>query len=262
MNIFLLLLPALLNVLVTGIFTGVVFSQYLRRQRKYQLFWSIALGMAFLATLFYVAMVLVNPTSSSGMLFFRGYYILGAALMPAWLGLGSVALVSNGLVTRICLTVLYLLSVLAAFLLFFAKIDPIHLSHVVGTPGTGVLLPGPWLALLIILNTLGVIAVVGVAGYSGWKLARKQPDLAGLRTSNLWWANVLILSGDLLNGIAGSLARFLGLQNTFWLVMILGWSVFFLGVRLTSRRSSQARSQPNTQQSQTEKQLSSSTAQE
>jgi len=35
------------------------------------------------------------------MLFFRGYYYLGAALMPAWLGLGSLALVSNGTLVRI-----------------------------------------------------------------------------------------------------------------------------------------------------------------
>jgi hypothetical protein len=232
--------PPLLNVVVTGIFAGVVISHYLRRHRQYQLFWSIALGMAFLATLLYVAMLLVQPTSEIGMLFFRGYYILGAALMPAWLGLGSLALVSNGIVTRICLTVLYLLSVLAAFFIFFAQIDKAHLSQIAGTPGAGVLIPGPWLVLLIVLNTLGVVAVVGVAAYSGWKLARKQDSIAGLRTSNLWWANVLILIGDLLNGIAGSMARFLSIQSTFWLIMAVGWSVFFAGVLLTSRRSSQA----------------------
>jgi len=66
-----------------------------------------------------------------------------------------------------------------------------------------------------------VIAVVGVAAYSGWKLARKQDSIAGLRSSRMWWANVLILAGDLLNGIAGSMARFLGIQNTFWLIMAL-----------------------------------------
>jgi hypothetical protein len=258
MNTVILLIPPLINVLVTGIFTGVVVSQYLRRHRHYQLFWSIALGMAFLATALYVAMVLVQPTSEAGMLFFRGYYILGAALMPAWLGLGSLALVSNGTLVRICLTFLYLLSIVAAFFIFLAQIDPAHLSHVAGTPGTGVLHPGPWTVLLIILNTLGVLAVVGVAAYSGWKLARKQDSIAGLRSSHMWWANVLILAGDLLNGIAGSMARFLGIQNTFWLIMAVGWSVFFAGVLLTSRRSSQAHPTPEESRVSQEKQLSAS----
>jgi len=31
--------------------------------------------MAFLATALYVSMMLVQPTSEAGMLFFRGYYI-------------------------------------------------------------------------------------------------------------------------------------------------------------------------------------------
>ena len=83
----------------------------------------------------------------------------------------------------------------------------------------------------------GVLAVVGVAIYSGWKLVRRQSSLGGLSTSNILWANVLILLGDLLNGLAGTLARFLGLESTFWLVMSLGWVLFLAGVLLASQRS-------------------------
>src|SRR5260370_39408637 len=93
-NLFLLLYPGI-NVIVTGLFAGVVLRQYVQRHRVYQLYWSIALTMAFVATLAYVLMLAVQPTSEPGALFFRLYYILGAALMPAWLGLGSLALVTN-----------------------------------------------------------------------------------------------------------------------------------------------------------------------
>ena len=75
-----LLLFAIVNVAVTGLFAGVVLRQYLQRRRASQLYWSIALIMAFLATLAYVLMVIVGPTSSAGIMFFRIYYILGAAL--------------------------------------------------------------------------------------------------------------------------------------------------------------------------------------
>jgi urea transporter len=91
--------------------------------------------------------------------------------------------------------------------------------------------------MTIILNTLGVVAVGGVAIYSGWKLVRRQSQVAGLHTANLLRANVLILAGAILNGTAGSFARFLGLQSTFWLIMAVGWIVFFIGVLLTSRRT-------------------------
>jgi hypothetical protein len=110
------------------------------------------------------------------------------------------------------------------------------LSQIAGTPGTGILEPGAWLITIIILNTLGVLAVVGVALYSGWKLIRRQSSVAGIQTINLLWANLLILAGDLLNAAAGSLARFFGLQSSFWIIQACGWTVFYVGVLIASRR--------------------------
>src|SRR5712691_3536336 len=112
MNNVILLLYPIVNVIVTGLFAGVVLRQYLQRHRLYQLYWAIALIMAFVATLAYVAMMVAQPTSDIGVLCFRLYYILGGALMAAWLGLGSIALVTSKRVTRICLVVLCMLSAL------------------------------------------------------------------------------------------------------------------------------------------------------
>lgn len=238
MNNLILLIPPAINVVVTGLFAGMVLRQYLRRHHIYQLYWAIALIMAFVATVAYVSMLIVHPTSDAGIILFRTYYILGGTLMPAWLGLGSIALIAKGSATRICLTFLYLMSIAAIILIIIAKIDVTKLSQVAGTPGSGILQPGPWLAATITLNTLGLVAVAGVAIYSGWQMKRRQSSTAGVQTSHLLRANIFILIGTLLNGIAGSLARFLGLQNTFWLIMAVGWIVFFYGVALTSRRPS------------------------
>ena len=234
MNNAILLVPPIINVIVTGLFAGVVLSQYARRHRIYQLYWAIALLMAFVATLAYLAMIVVQPASASGILFFRIYYILGGALTPAWLGMGSVALVFSRRATNICLGILSFISLVAISFILDARIDLAQIRQVAGTPGTGVLQPGPWLVPLILLNTLGVVALAGISIYSGWKLVRRQPDIAGLRTSNVLWANLLILVGALLNGAAGSLARFFGIENVFWLIMALGWIIFFGGVLLTS----------------------------
>ncbi len=160
-----LLLFAIVNVVVTGLFAGAVLRQYARRKRASQLYWSIALIMAFLATLAYVVMVIVGPTSSTGVALFRIYYILGAALVPAWLGLGSIALVASSRITRVCLIILIALSILAIVLISTATINISKLSQIAGTPGTGILEPGAWLVTIIILNALGV---AGSAG-SGWR---------------------------------------------------------------------------------------------
>src|SRR5436309_3543572 len=147
MNDLILLLYPTVNVIVTGLFAGIVLRQYLQRHRVYQLYWAIALSMAFVATLAYVLMILVQPTSEVGILCFRLYYMLGAALMPAWLGLGSIALVSSARVIRISLIILCTLSLLAIVLLSVANIDKQQLSQIAGTPGAGILLPkvGAWL---------------------------------------------------------------------------------------------------------------------
>lgn len=241
----LLLLSPAVNVLVTGLFAGVVLRQYLARRRVHQLYWSIALCMAFVATLAYISMLLLQPTSPAGTLCFRIYYALGGSIMPAWLGLGSVALVSSERITRICFTTLSVLSLLAIELVFGASIDMQQLSHIAGTPGTGTLKPGPWLVTTIVLNSLGVIAVAGIALYSGWKLWRRQHNLSGLRTSTILQANLLIFTGAILDAVAGSLARFLGIQSTFWLIMALGWGVLFYGVLLAGKRP-HAQSAPST----------------
>src|SRR5438046_10758351 len=83
-----LLLFAIINIVITGLFAGVVLGQYIRRRRNSQLYWSIALIMAFLATLAYVFMVIVGPTTSTGIVLFRIYSLLGEALVLAWLGFG------------------------------------------------------------------------------------------------------------------------------------------------------------------------------
>ncbi|GAC1694542.1 MAG: hypothetical protein NVS9B9_17040 [Ktedonobacteraceae bacterium] len=103
------LISSAINVVVTGLFAAVVLRQYLRRHRSYQLYWFVGLLMAFIATLAYVFMLRVQPTSYNGIILFHTYYILGV-LTPAWLGLGSIALISSPRITTLCLTFLYLLS--------------------------------------------------------------------------------------------------------------------------------------------------------
>jgi hypothetical protein len=162
--------------------------------------------------------------------------------------MGSIALGGGLRMSRICFSILLLLSLIGTAFVLDATINMSQLAHVAGTSGTGILQPGPSLVLTILLNTLGVVAIVGVAIYSGIKLLQRQAHISGTRTSNVLWANILILIGALLNAAAGSLARILGIQSTFWLVMAAGWIVLFAGVLVASRRSYPVRSAISTKE--------------
>src|SRR5258708_5864357 len=145
-----LLIFAIINFIVVAVFTGTILRQYVRRRRESQLYWTLALLMAFVATLAYILMVVGTPTSQMGIFYFRLYYTLGAALTPAWLGLGSLALVLGKRLVRTFCFLLCGASLLAVVTISEASINMTALGKVAGTPGTGVLEPGPWLVTLII----------------------------------------------------------------------------------------------------------------
>jgi hypothetical protein len=156
---------------------------------------------------------------------FRVYYALGAVLMPAWLGLGSLFLAAPRRVAERTLAAVVNVGALGAAAVVVAPIDIAAFGQLNGGPGAGVLQPGVWLPITILLNTFGVVAVVGVAILSAIRLVRRQ----GSR--QLVLANSLIAAGVLIVGIAGSMAR-TGLPELFWLTMLAGWIVIFAGFLL------------------------------
>jgi len=206
---------------LSALFAAVLLGQYIRRRRPYQLIWTLALTMSALASMAYVWAL--PPTSSP--LAFRAYYALGGALMPAWLGLGSVYLVMPQRGAERLAGALTTLSAIAAGAVIAAPLDLAALHGLQGGPGTGILLPGAWLPLTVVLNTLGVAAVVGVAVYSGMLAARRRGD------SWLLGSNALIAAGDLVVGAAGAMAR-TGRPELFWVTMLAGWAIIFAGFML------------------------------
>lgn len=211
---------------ISAVFAAAVLWQYLRRRRHYQLIWAIALLMSALASEAYVLALPPNGSQAA----FRIYYVLGAVLMPAWLGLGSIALVAPKRAAEWCQSALIAVSAIGVGAVAAADLDAAALAHLDGGPGAGVLLPGPWLALTITLNTLGVVAVVGVAAYSAVRVVQRKGS--GL----ILGANVLIAAGDLVIGVAGSMAR-TGHPELFWVTMFAGWIVIFAGFLLISASS-------------------------
>lgn len=219
-----MLLYPLIVAVVSLAFGVTVFTQWLRRRRPQQLIWGIALLMAALASFAYAGFL-----GNGDALLFRVYYLFGALLMAAYLGMGSLYLALRKRTADLILATLVIASALAVALLLVAPVNAAQLHYVQhhGGAGQGVLKPGLWLVLLILHNVFGAVAVVGVALYSAYKVLRRQAP------RRFAAANITIAVGTLIISEAGTAAR-VGSPNYFWVFMTIGWIVIFAGFLLTT----------------------------
>ena len=204
-------------------FGVIVLAQWAVRRRPQQKIWGIALLMAAGASFAFVGFL-----ADGSELLFHVYYALGALLMAAYLGMGSLYLALSKRAANLILAALVIVSALGVALILVAPVDvaALHkLQHTSGA-GTGVLKPGLWLLLLILLNSFGAGAVIGVALYSAYKVLRRQAPV------RFAVANVTIAVGTGIVTYSGTAAR-LGSPNDFWIVMAVGWVVIFAGFLLT-----------------------------
>jgi MFS family permease len=208
--------------LVTAAMAGTVGKQWRSRRRPYQAAWLTALTMAALAAGCYVLFLLTGRPA----VLFRLYYLFGAALNVAFLGLGSLYLFFRRSLRQLVMG-LIIFSIVTASAIFAAPVDPAQLAAATGA-GTHVLATGPWLPLLILLNTFGTVCLVGVALLSAWRTwqRREHPERAV--------ANVVIAVGALTIAAAGAFAR-LGGAGAFWVIMLTGWVIMFAGFTATTR---------------------------
>jgi hypothetical protein len=90
-NVDLTVLLPLLSSILAFVFAALVFDQWLRRRRAYQLVWSIGLVWYGLATTAEFA----GAAFGWNELLYRSWYLTGAVWVAAWLGLGTVYLLAR-----------------------------------------------------------------------------------------------------------------------------------------------------------------------
>lgn len=217
--------PAVLVAVLTGWFSGLVTRQWLHKRKANLFFWSLSLIFACIASISYAVCLLVSPTAW----LFQLYYLFGAMLMPCIMGLGSISLVAGRRALVWVTGVVGALGVVGSIGLFMAKVSQKALLHLDGGAGTGVIHVDWWLPFLILLNSFGAVAVIVVALISAWRTAKRKAPTRFM-TGNIWLAvGVLIVS------LAGSSAR-LGWPQLFWITMLVGWVVTFVGYVILSPR--------------------------
>ena len=202
--------------LIIGVFAVTVFRRFLRRRSWHLAFWSIGLAMYGLGVLCEALYAVVGWNA----LLFRLWYLLGAVLVAAWLGQGTIYLLAPRRVAHILAVLLVAGSLYGAIRVFSATLDPSLLpvgelsGHAIVTPGVRVLTP--------FFNIYGLVAMAGGAGYSAWVYWRKRI------LPNRVTGNVLIALGALAPGLGGLFSR-LGLRGYLYLGELLGAVLLYAG---------------------------------
>ena len=221
-----------LSTVVTFVFAAAVFNRYRQHGGVYLLLWAFGLLLYGIGTLCEVILGL-----TFNVIALKLWYLTGAMLTAAWLGMGTVhLLIRRGNTARVLTWVLAIVSVIALFLVFAAPVN---------TPAYDVTRPvseqykeiltrnGLIILLTILLNIYGTLTLVGGAIYSAFLFWRKKI------LANRMYGNILIAAGALSPAMGGSFLRS-GLVDFLYLSELVGAILMFIGFILATSEQSES----------------------
>ncbi|MBI4310615.1 MAG: hypothetical protein HY681_02445 [Chloroflexi bacterium] len=216
---------SLFTFLVGLIFALTVLDQFLERKRPYQAAWAVGL-------FFYAAASLLQALWLMGVYaeaVFRLWYWMGAMLVAAYLGMGSLYLHVPLKVGHGALAVLLVLTALSALLSLgvtlqgdVSLLEGGELATIVPGTDSERYFPVYVGILTAVLNTLGAGIMIGSAIYSAIVFLRKRAP--GFRVVS----NVLIAVGAIVSAAGGTLERF-NLPQPHALALLIGLVLIYLG---------------------------------
>ena len=206
----------LITCIISFIFAVTVLDQYFARRKSFQLLWAIGLFMYSVAafTEFYAEMYGVTD------IILRLWYLIGAILVAAYMGMGTLYLLMRRRNAHIVMVILGLASIYAAIRIFTVNIDVTGLTALTGK---GVMPDDVRKILAPIFNAFGTFALVGGAIYSAYIFRRKR--ILPHRVNS----NVLIAVGALLPALGGTHLTFVGNLNILFIFELAGVIVMFIG---------------------------------
>jgi hypothetical protein len=214
------LLPYL-STIVTLAFTIAVYNRYRQRGGMHLLLWAFGLLLYGIGNL---CEVILGLTFSVPAL--KVWYLTGAMLTAAWLGMGTVhLLIRRGNTAMILTWVLAGVSVLAFILVMMAPVNAT--AYDVSRPASEQYKEiftrnGLIILLTILLNIYGTLTLVGGAIYSAYLFWRKKILV------NRMFGNILIAVGALSPAVGGSLLR-AGLTDMLYFSELIGVILMFIG---------------------------------
>jgi hypothetical protein len=210
------IIPAI-TAIVAAAFALVVVRQYGGHRRTYQLMWAIGFAM-FAVAAFAGYLARSGGTTETD---YRVFYLLGAILNVAWLGLGTVYLLARRPWSSVALGLVVLLSLVAVYAVWGAPVN------VAAAADNGKGFPDGSMPRILagVGSGLGSVVLIGGALWSAWVFLRRRHN--GRRAL----ANVIIAVGVLIVA-AGGTATFTGASGVLELANLVGLSVMFAGFLL------------------------------
>ena len=222
-----------LSTLVTFAFTVAVYNRYRQRGGTHLLLWALGLLFYGIGTL---SEVILSLAFNAFVL--KIWYLTGAMLTAAWLGMGTVhLLIRKGKVAQVTTWVLAGVSLLAFLLVLIAP--TLSTSYNVTLPASEqykdiLTRSGLTIFLTIILNIYGTLTLVGGAIYSAFLFWRKKI------LANRMFGNVLIAAGALSPAMGGTLLK-AGYTDMLYISEFIGAILMYIGfVMSTSGKTENA----------------------
>jgi hypothetical protein len=208
---------SLLTTILAAAFAAMMLDQYLERRRPHHRVWAAALVIFSAATAFQFLGATYGWTS----LIYRLWFLFGAALSAAVLGLGSAYLVLPKRVADVLAGLLVIGGFWSAYQVMGLSL-PSNLGRTAGAPPALLAMPAELIVVVATMNAGGTLIIVAAALWSAWRYLRVR----GFGYMIL--ANLLILVGALIFAGSGSLAR-LGRPEYLFAGELLGISLIFAG---------------------------------
>ena len=220
-----------LSTIVTFIFTVAVYNRYRQRGGIHLLLWAFGLLLYGIGTL---SEVILGITFNVFVL--KIWYLTGAMLTAAWLGMGTVhLLIRKGNAAQVITWVLAGISALAFILIMIAPVTSTayDVTRPVSEQYKDIFSRNGLIILLtILLNIYGTLTLVGGAIYSAFLFWRKKILV------NRMFGNILIAAGALSPAMGGTFLR-AGLTDLLYLSELIGAILMFIGFLMATSGSSE-----------------------
>ncbi len=199
---------------ISFVFAVTVLDQFFARRKSYQLVWAIGLFMYFIST----GTEFWTEAWGLNEVIYRLWYLFGAIFVAAYLGMGTLYLLTSRRVGHIIMAILLMVSFYAVFRVFTASLDLSTLQSL-----SGIAMPQGVRLMTPLFNTFGTVALVGGAIYSAWVFWRHR------FMPHRVLSNILIAVGALLIASGGISFRAGGSVTAYYLLHLLGIIIIFIG---------------------------------
>jgi hypothetical protein len=206
----------LITCIVSFVFAIAVLDQFFARRKAYQLLWAIGLFMYAVSTFTEFWWNVYGHVD----IMYRLWYLIGAVLVAAYLGQGTLYLLMRRRPAHIIMAVLGAGTVWAVYRVLTVQID---ISYLTALTGRGVMPDDLRLIVTPVFNAFGTVALAGGAIYSAWIFWRKH--ILPHRVV----ANILIAVGALLPAAGGLHMSTGGGINLFYVSELVGVIIMFIG---------------------------------